>query len=476
MRGSTELIRDRQRPYVDDFRDAAPVLDVGCGRGEFLGAAARGGRRGARRRHRRRTWSRTAAARASTSSRPTRSRTSRRSTDGSLGGDLRRAGRRAPAAARARPPARARAREAAAGGVLVAETINPLSPSRCATTSPTSRTPSRSSPRRSRCSRARPASPRSRCASSTSRRSRASSGDPTMAAIAERDVFAPLDYAHRRAHHEDRWSAAAGAVRARRRRDPRRAPRRGAARARPRGRARDGAVQVVSRRARCSPRRSSGACSTSRRWTGRPIDLVIGTKFPSLRSCAIRTRSSGSCTSSARPTSSTAPSSASSASSRSTARRDARCTGSTGVDARRGAQAVRDLAERRRPARALDRARGRGAAAAAAGARLPLRRVRRLRALRGSARPCEAGRPAAGGGGGRPSLRVVIAGEGPDRQRLEELAGEHGLDGRVDVRRPGRRGGARRPVRALPAPSSTRRSTRTSAWFPTRRSWPRSRS
>ena len=37
MRGSTETVRERQRPYVDDFRDAAPVLDLGCGRGEFLG-------------------------------------------------------------------------------------------------------------------------------------------------------------------------------------------------------------------------------------------------------------------------------------------------------------------------------------------------------------------------------------------------------------------------------------------------------
>jgi SAM-dependent methyltransferase len=36
MRGSTESIRERQRPYVDDFREAAPVLDLGCGRGEFL--------------------------------------------------------------------------------------------------------------------------------------------------------------------------------------------------------------------------------------------------------------------------------------------------------------------------------------------------------------------------------------------------------------------------------------------------------
>ena len=30
-------VRERQRGYVDDFRDAAPVLDVGCGRGELLG-------------------------------------------------------------------------------------------------------------------------------------------------------------------------------------------------------------------------------------------------------------------------------------------------------------------------------------------------------------------------------------------------------------------------------------------------------
>jgi SAM-dependent methyltransferase len=36
MRGSTGDVRARQQPYVEDFRDAAPVLDVGCGRGEFL--------------------------------------------------------------------------------------------------------------------------------------------------------------------------------------------------------------------------------------------------------------------------------------------------------------------------------------------------------------------------------------------------------------------------------------------------------
>ena len=36
MRGSVESIRERQRRYVDDLRDHAPVLDIGCGRGELL--------------------------------------------------------------------------------------------------------------------------------------------------------------------------------------------------------------------------------------------------------------------------------------------------------------------------------------------------------------------------------------------------------------------------------------------------------
>ena len=37
MRGSTSDVREKQQPYVDDFRDNGPVLDIGCGRGEFLG-------------------------------------------------------------------------------------------------------------------------------------------------------------------------------------------------------------------------------------------------------------------------------------------------------------------------------------------------------------------------------------------------------------------------------------------------------
>jgi len=36
MRGSVDAIRERQRRYVQDFREAAPVLDIGCGRGELL--------------------------------------------------------------------------------------------------------------------------------------------------------------------------------------------------------------------------------------------------------------------------------------------------------------------------------------------------------------------------------------------------------------------------------------------------------
>jgi SAM-dependent methyltransferase len=36
MRGESAEIRRRQKVYVADFRDSAPVLDLGCGRGELL--------------------------------------------------------------------------------------------------------------------------------------------------------------------------------------------------------------------------------------------------------------------------------------------------------------------------------------------------------------------------------------------------------------------------------------------------------
>jgi SAM-dependent methyltransferase len=36
MRGAIEVVQEKQRRYLEDFRGAAPVLDLGCGRGEFL--------------------------------------------------------------------------------------------------------------------------------------------------------------------------------------------------------------------------------------------------------------------------------------------------------------------------------------------------------------------------------------------------------------------------------------------------------
>ena len=128
MRGSTADVRERQRPYVDDFRDAAPVLDVGCGRGELLGPPPRRRDRGARGRRRRRHGRLRAAARASTSSRPTRSRTWRRSRTARSAGSS-----PARSSSTSRRPALFRLLELAArklrpGGLLVAETINPLSP------------------------------------------------------------------------------------------------------------------------------------------------------------------------------------------------------------------------------------------------------------------------------------------------------------------------------------------------------------
>ena len=127
MRGPTDVVRERQRIYVDDLRDAAPVLDVGCGRGELLALLRDARRRSSRsrrgRRHGRVRARRTARRRAGRPARHARARGRRRPRR-----HLRGAGRRAPAAGRARPPPRARPREASAGGVLVLETINPLSP------------------------------------------------------------------------------------------------------------------------------------------------------------------------------------------------------------------------------------------------------------------------------------------------------------------------------------------------------------
>jgi SAM-dependent methyltransferase len=43
MRGSTLETREKQRQYVSLFAEAAPVLDAGCGRGEFLALLSEAG-------------------------------------------------------------------------------------------------------------------------------------------------------------------------------------------------------------------------------------------------------------------------------------------------------------------------------------------------------------------------------------------------------------------------------------------------
>ena len=43
FRGSEEDIKERQRVYVEFFKDVEPVLDIGCGRGEFLELASEAG-------------------------------------------------------------------------------------------------------------------------------------------------------------------------------------------------------------------------------------------------------------------------------------------------------------------------------------------------------------------------------------------------------------------------------------------------
>ena len=97
-----------------------------------------------------------------------------------------------------------------------------------------------------------------------------------------------------------------------------------------------------------------------------------------------------------------------------------------------GDPALLDLEKRRRPARALDRARVRGAPAPAARARVSLRRLRRLRALGQPARPREADRPAARGRSARYRRSRSSSREtGRIAQRLEALARERGLDGRA---------------------------------------------
>ena len=96
-----------------------------------------------------------------------------------------------------------------------------------------------------------------------------------------------------------------------------------------------------------------------------------------------------------------------------------------------GDAAVRHLRECRRTARALDRPSRRGASASSPGAAVPHRVVRGIRALRKPPRPGEADRSPPRGGAATPGFDVVVASDGPDRERLEAVAHDNGLDGRM---------------------------------------------
>ena len=183
---------------------------------------------------------------------------------------------------------------------------------------------------------------------------------------------------------------------------------------------------------------------------GPPIDLVIATKFPSYcvrhphkvvwllhqfrqayeldRHRARR----------------------SSASRRRTARRAAPCSGSTASRSARRASSSpprSNVADRLRRSTGLD-----AEVMPHPPQELPYRTApaRGLRPLRGPARPREADRPAARGRrAGARRCACVVAGDGPDRERLEGLARSRPQRPRP-LRRPRRRRGARRPLRALP--------------------------
>ena len=129
---------------------------------------------------------------------------------------------------------------------------------------------------------------------------------------------------------------------------------------------------------------------------GRPIDLVIATKFPSY---AVKASAEG------RLAAAPVPAGVRARRHRSRAVRPvargprpaAGCPPARPAGARGGALAVRDLRQRGGAAGALHRPDRGGTAVPTAGARVPLRRVRRLRALGRPARPGQARRPAAGG-------------------------------------------------------------------------------
>ncbi len=127
MRGDTAEIRERQRAYVGDFRDSGPVLDLGCGKGEFVALLVEAGVkvRGVDADADMVAYARGEGLEVEQGDALA---TLESLEDGSLGGVF-----AAQLLEHLPPPALVRLLELAAaklrpGGVLVAETINPLSP------------------------------------------------------------------------------------------------------------------------------------------------------------------------------------------------------------------------------------------------------------------------------------------------------------------------------------------------------------
>ena len=171
----------------------------------------------------------------------------------------------------------------------------------------------------------------------------------------------------------------------------------------------------------CSRRRSSGGCSTSRRSTAGAVDLVIATKFPSyvvrhpnkvvwlvhqFRQAYELDRTD------ARPVRRVA---------RGSRDRGARCSELDKVALGEARKALRDLAERRRPTRsARPGSTAEVMPAPAAGARPTTATSTATSSSRSAGSTVRSGstccsRPLAAD----PRSKVVIAGDGPDRERLE---------------------------------------------------------
>ena len=247
MRGSTESISERQRPYIDDFRDAAPVLDMGCGRGEFLALLRESGieARGVDLDPDMVAYARGEGLEVEHADAVEYLQGLE---DGSLGGIF-----AAQLVEHVPAPTLVRLLELAAaklrpGGLLVAETINPLSPLALRNYY-------------ADLTHAQPLVPETlellarqigfqdvelRYLNALEERL-VEPADPLIAANVRRlnDLLFGRSTTRSSRAHEDRGLPAPGAVHSWRRRDPQRAPGRRAARARPRGGARDRSLQVV---------------------------------------------------------------------------------------------------------------------------------------------------------------------------------------------------------------------------------------